>query len=154
MVSAVSPTSDILSPSLPLSEKNNEAPESLNPDDSVELLDGDIEDPLAVPKKSVAQKIKHVAKIIFSLLLTALSFFINPIISFISFVVGVAFSKVVEKAVEKIQNFVKRYKWPVLVGCAILTGLALPIVLATGSVMWNAYIGSYLSNKAQDQMRE
>lgn len=103
--------------------------------------------------KRVLEKIKLVAKIAFSILLSLALFWANPAIFFISFVIGVAFSKAIQKAVDKIKTFVLQHKWPVLVGCAVMAVLVLPVFVATGSVIWSAHVGSYLSQKAQ-QSRE
>lgn len=108
----------------------------------------------AVIQKPVVQKIKEIAKIGFGILLSIGLFAINPGISFVSFVIGIAFSKAIEKAVLRIQAFMIKYKWPVIVGSVLMAGLVLPVFIATGTVIWNLYTGSYLSIKAQDQLKK
>lgn len=102
-------------------------------------------------KLSVSEKIKTVAKIIFSVLLSLVLICINPAIFFISFLIGVAFNQTVQKAVEAIRAFISKYKWPVVAGSILATVFLLPVVLAAGSVIWSSYIGSYLSTKVQKQ---
>lgn len=111
-------------------------------------------DSKAVIQKPVVQKIKEIAKIGFGILLSIGLFAINPGISFVSFVIGIAFSKAIEKAVLRIQAFMIKYKWPVIVGSVLMAGLVLPVFIATGTVIWNLYTGSYLSLKAQDQLKK
>lgn len=96
------------------------------------------------------EKIKTVAKVVFAILLSLVLFWINPSIFFISFVVGIAFSQVLKKAIDKINVFMKHYKWPVLGGCAVLAALALPASIAVSSAVWAAHVGSFLSIKAQE----
>jgi hypothetical protein len=95
-------------------------------------------------KKPVLEKVKLVVKVIFSTLLSIVLFWINPATFFISFVVGVAFNQV-----DKIKTFMLHYKWVMVAGCAIMAVLALPVFIATSSVIWSAYMGSYLMQKAQ-----
>ncbi|MBN9377841.1 MAG: hypothetical protein BGO14_04105 [Chlamydiales bacterium 38-26] len=111
-------------------------------------------DSKAAIQKPVVQKVKEIAKIGFGILLSVGLFAINPGISFVSFVIGIAFSKAIEKAVLRIQAFMIKYKWPVIVGSVLMAGLVLPVFIATGTVIWNLYTGSYLSLKAQDQLKK
>lgn len=97
------------------------------------------------------EKAKLIAKIAFSILVSLVLFWMNPTIFFISFVVGVAFSKAIQKAVDKITTFIKQYKWPTLAGCIIMATLVWPVFIASGVVIWSAYMGSYLSQCAQKE---
>jgi hypothetical protein len=95
------------------------------------------------------EKVKKVAKVVFSILLSLVFLCINPAIFFISFVIGLAFSKSIQKAVDKIKLFMSEYKWQTAVGCVLASILLLPVAIATGSVIWSAYMGSHLSQRAQ-----
>lgn len=111
-------------------------------------------DSRAIIQKPVIQKVKEIAKIGFGILLSMGLFAINPGISFVSFVIGVAFSKAIDKAVHRIKTFMIKYKWPVIAGSVLMAGLVLPVFIATGTVIWNLYTGSYLSLKAQDKLKK
>lgn len=100
--------------------------------------------------QSIIEKIKSAAKIVFSILLSLALFWVNPAIFFISFVVGVAFSKKIAAAVKRIQVFVQQHRWPVLGACSVMAALVLPVFIATGSAIWSAHVGSWLSQKAQE----
>lgn len=100
--------------------------------------------------KSTFDKVKQVAVVAFSVLLSFFLFWVNPATFFISFVVGVAFSHVVQKAIDKITTFMVQYKWPVIAGCGVMAILVLPVFVAMASCTWSAYVGCYLSKRAQD----
>ena len=99
--------------------------------------------------KPWVEKIKTVAKVVFSILLSLVLFSVNPGIFFISFVAGVAFSKTVQQAVDKISIFMKHYKKSAVAGVVLSALLVLPFFIATGSAVWAAHMGSVLSQRAQ-----
>lgn len=101
------------------------------------------------PPKKAIEKVIVVAKVVFSILLSLVLFAINPAIFFVSFVIGVAFNKAIQEAVDKIKVFILNYKFPFAVGCVLSGIIVLPVFIATGSVVWAAYMGSYLSTRAQ-----
>ena len=105
------------------------------------------------PKKTTLEKVKLAVKVVFAILLSLVLLWVNPGIFFISFVIGVAFSKTIQKAIEKIKMFILNYKLPVAVGMGILAVLVLPVFIATGSAIWSAYVGSYLSQWVLEKMK-
>lgn len=130
----------------PAIENNPRNPKQINQN----VLDSSKLDKKTAEKKTTTcDKIKFVAKIAFSILLSLTLFWINPALFFVSFVVGVAFSKTVQKAVDKIKIFMEHYRWPAVGASALLAAMVFPVFLATGSVIWSAYMGSYLSQRAQ-----
>lgn len=104
--------------------------------------------------KPVMEKVKIVVKVVFSILLSLALLCINPAIFFVSFVIGVAFSNAIQKAIDKIKIFVMNYKLPVIAASIVGGVFLLPIVLATGTVIWSAFVGSYLSKKAQESFEK
>lgn len=98
---------------------------------------------------SKCEKAKRIIKIALTALLSITLAWINPATFLISFIVGVAFSKSVQKAVDRIKGFISHYKWPVMAGCAIMAFFTLPVFIATASAAWSAYLGSYLSKGNQ-----
>lgn len=100
------------------------------------------------------EKVKLVVKVIFSVLLSLAFFSINPAMFFVSFVIGVAFNKAVQEAVEKIKMFVLNYKFAVAIGCVAMGVIVLPVFIAAVSVVWSAYVGSYLSARAQQAQQQ
>ncbi len=104
--------------------------------------------------KTALEKVKYIAKIAFSILLSLVLFWVNPAIFFVSFVIGVAFNKVMQKAVDKIKTFVLHHKLITTVGCVLLGVLVMPVFVAAGSVIWSLHIGSQLSQHAQDALKK
>ncbi|KIC73202.1 hypothetical protein DB42_CE00070 [Neochlamydia sp. EPS4] len=97
-------------------------------------------------------KVKEVANVVFISLLTIALFATNPGMCFISLVIGIAFSKSIDKAVNRIKVFLSAYSVPVIIGCWGIGMLVLPVFLATAAVIWQASLGSYLSKKANEKM--
>lgn len=99
------------------------------------------------------EKIKKIALVTFSVLLCAALYWVNPATFFVSFVVGIAFSKVMAKAVDKIKTFISQHKWPAIVGFGVVCFFSLPVFFAVGTAAWGLFCGSYLSNRAQESFK-
>jgi hypothetical protein len=110
-----------------------------------------------LPKKfcelTCCEKIKKIALVTFSVLLCAALYWVNPATFFVSFVVGIAFSKVMSKAVDKIKTFISQHKWPAIVGFGVVCFFSLPVFFAVGTAAWGLFCGSYLSNRAQESFK-
>lgn len=106
------------------------------------------------PKMTKCERLKRITKIALAILVTLAVFWINPATFLISFVIGVAFSKQIQKAIDRIKTFVSHYRWSVTAGTAVFALLTLPIFIATASATWSCYFGSYVSQRAQEKWRE
>jgi len=89
--------------------------------------------------------IQKVVKVATITLVSAFFFWINPSLVAISFIAGIIFDEHVEMATQKIKNV---WKNQAVTGCIIGTfacALALPVTIATASILWSANFGSFLS---------
>lgn len=100
--------------------------------------------------KKLAMKVLNVIKIIFAVALTVFFFWTNPSIFAVCFLVGISFSKRVQKTINKIRFVVSKQVWPFLILGGAASVLSLPVFFATSSCLWAAYLGSqlYLQAKA------
>jgi len=81
-----------------------------------------------------------------------ISFFaINPMMFSIAFVVGAAFNEKMFEATQKIIDIWEKQTWAICLITAAGAFLALPVTLATISVVSALRLGSYLSTEAQKE---
>lgn len=98
----------------------------------------------------ILAKVVFITKLALSILLTVALVWANPGISFISFMVGIAFSNKIKKSIDRIEIFIIHYKWVAVPGICLLGVFMWPILIGTGSSIWSAHVGSFLSRRAQE----
>jgi hypothetical protein len=104
-------------------------------------------------KPSIWQKICDIATNVFKVVVGLILYWTNPSLFAMGIIVGVIFDDKVAEVIGKIKNIWKAQPLAICFFGGFASFLALPVTLATSSILWAANWGSYMSREAQKFMK-